>query len=33
MTADYDTFEWVFTAVVGAAAILIGGLVARPFSR
>jgi hypothetical protein len=33
MTADYDTFEWVFTAVVGAAAILIGGLVARPFAR
>lgn len=33
MTSDYDTSDWVFTAVLGAVPILIGGLALRPFSR
>jgi hypothetical protein len=36
MSAEYGTYdavEWVFTAVVGSVAILIGGLVLRPFAR
>lgn len=33
MTADYHTSDWAFTAVVGAAPILIGGLALKPFSR